>query len=206
MALINGMYIHVKSEELERQNEISSHSVEREIDFTDTVKRGAAVLSLSGLIVDYAVGGETDENRASVLNGVQISGGISYSAETKAYAVIAKLKELQDSGALVTYLGRNICRNMQIKMLKTSHPNTVAGGAEFEMELKECRLVSNAYIEESRDIKDGGTQQIEKGENAAVYHEVKKGDTVYNLVAVSGSPYFTLKRDGAIDRQSAIWF
>lgn len=188
MATINGLYIHVTDESLETANELSTHTVERGIDITDTVKRGATVLSLSGLIVDYKDSNFTLAN---------IEG--NYDDTMKSYNVISQIKAWQNQGALVTYSGRNICNNMQIKSFNTSHPNTIVGGAKFDMVLQECRFVSNAYVEPKKDttVKDGGNQQVKTGDNEAVHYTVKKGDKVWNLVATSKSPYYNLKREGA---------
>ena len=38
MALINGLYIHVTDEKINKDTDVSSHSVESGINVTDTVK------------------------------------------------------------------------------------------------------------------------------------------------------------------------
>lgn len=53
MALINGIYLHVKDEKLAREVQKSTHSVENGIDLTDTIKPSPNALSLSGEIVNY---------------------------------------------------------------------------------------------------------------------------------------------------------
>ncbi len=53
MALMNGIYVHVIKEDLNREVNKSTHSVEAGIDITDTIKPKAKVLSLQGKIVDY---------------------------------------------------------------------------------------------------------------------------------------------------------
>jgi hypothetical protein len=134
-------------------------------------------MSLSGLIVDYLIGLE----------------------RIKANDVISHIENLKNAGALVKYSGRCLCSNMQIVSFSTSHPNTVAGGAEFSMTLKECRIVKNAYVEPENN---GGTKQVEKGDNEEVWYTVKKGDCVAALVAEPKAPYKNLKREGA---KSGYW-
>ena len=46
-------YIHVVDESTARDVDVSSHSVENGIDISDTVKRKAATLSLSGSFFYY---------------------------------------------------------------------------------------------------------------------------------------------------------
>lgn len=169
MALINGIYIHVTDEKLQLDNEVSSHPVEDGIDITDTIKPKPPVLSISGKIVDYG--------------------------SVKSYTALAMIKKLKEQGSLVTYSGRNLLGNMQITSLTTSHPNTNSGGADFDMELQECRIVTTAYVDpEKNTVKDGGKQQVDKGENKAVYYTVKKGDCVWNLVVAAAAPFKTLLR------------
>ena len=178
MAWLNSLYIHVTDESLSFESEVSSHPVESGVDITDNIKRGAAKLSLSGKIVDYYDG----------------------SKWISAYDVLSNIKGLQNNAQFVTFSGRNIVHNLQITSLTTSHPNTVHGGADFDMELQEIRIATNSYVEPvavTSTVTNGGTKQVEKGENTAVYHTVKQGDNVWNLVAKSNAPYKSLSRPNA---------
>ena len=154
MALINNNYIFVESEDLSNDIESSSHPVERGIDITDSIQRKPCELSISGKIVNHG--------------------------NTKAADILAKIKELQKNGSLIDYVGRNALSNMQIQSLSTSHPNTIWGGCEFNMTLKEVKIAKPAYTETKKN--DGGTQQVSKGSSNKVYHIVKKGDCCWNLV------------------------
>ena len=60
MALIDGIYIHVKEEELSSEVQKSTHSVEVGIDVTDTIKPSPSALSLSGEIVSYTANAVTE--------------------------------------------------------------------------------------------------------------------------------------------------
>ena len=153
MALINNLYVFVADESVTNDVESTSHPVEKGIDFTDHIRRSPVELSISGKITDS--------------NGM------------KASEILAKIKELQKSGSLITYVGRNSFVNMQIQGFSTSHPNTNWGGCDFAMSLKEVRIAKPAYTEKKNS---GGTQQVDKGENKNVYHTVKKGDCIWNLV------------------------
>ena len=180
MALINGLYIHVTDEKINKDTDVSSHSVESGIDVTDTVKPKQIEISLSGKIVDMP----EDE-------------GVS------AFTVLQKLRQFQNTGALVDYSGRNAMSGYQITSLSTSHGGDIAGGASFDMTLKEFRAAANSYapaIEESEDLSDavtdGGNQSVEVGSSDEVWYTTQDGDTVWALVAAPNAIYKSLARDG----------
>lgn len=120
MAILNGLYIHVTDESAGREVSATSHPVEQGVPTSDTVKPKALSIELTGKIVDY------DNKKAS--------------------QVLAKIKEWQEAGSLVEYRGRNIASSMQIRSFETSHPNTINGGAEFTMSLKQVRIAKSAYV------------------------------------------------------------
>lgn len=120
MAVLNGMYIHVTDESMQKDVDTTSHPVESGIDITDTVRVKPFTLTLSGKIVDYGT--------------------------MKASQVLSKIKSLQASGSLITYRGRNVCDSMQIQSFESSHPNTNSGGADFSMELRQVRIAKSAYV------------------------------------------------------------
>lgn len=240
MALINNLRIHVVDEKVTRQVESTSHPVESGIEITDTVRRSPITLSISGLIVDVG--------------------------STKAKDILDKLDALKNAGSLITYVGVNTYKSMQIQNISTTNSSKNWGGFDFSMELKEVRIAKSSYkapsakktttvtgtvkvdsivvfkggsVYVSSDAKKaaatrgrstckvtiinkrswsvhdyhlistdggkvygwvdasnieglaststnskkaGGTQQVSEGDGKAVYHTVKKGETVYNLV------------------------
>lgn len=155
MATINNLYIFVEDESLSHNVESLSHPVEKGFVITDHVQRKAIELSVKGKIVDF--------------------GG------SKAFDILSQIKELQKSGSLITYMGRNNLQNLQIQNFSTTHPYTNWGGCDFNMTLKEVRIAQPAYTAEKKN--NAGTQQISKGDNQNVYHTVKKGDCIWNLVS-----------------------
>lgn len=120
MAIINGLYIHVRDEDVNNQVSGTSHPVEEGNPITDTVKAKELSISLNGKIVDYGT--------------------------MKASQVLSKLKSWQKSGTLLSFKGRNVADSMQIRSLQTSHPNTNSGGADFSMELVQVRIAKSAYV------------------------------------------------------------
>lgn len=153
MAIINGLYIHVKHESATRDVDLTSHPVEKGVPLTDTVRPRASSISLSGKIVDY--------------------GGM------KASAVIEKLKAWRDSGSLIEYRGRNVASSMQIAVFDTEHTNANSGGADFTMELKECRIAKSAYVPKKESTKKKETAAKKAVKIAVGSVVVFKGGPVY---------------------------
>ena len=169
MATINGLYVFVIDEEMSHNIEVTEHAVEEGINISDHTKRKAIQLNISGEIVG--------RNAASVLN---------------------KIKTMQRSATLCKYVGRNSFSNCLITEFSTSHPHTIWGGCKFSMTLREIRTASTSYKKpaaKKKPTKKTGTQQVKKKSKVThVYHKVKKGDTVWALVASSKAPYRNLKR------------
>lgn len=163
MALINNNLVFVEDENVTRETESSSHPVEKGVPLTDHVKRKPVEISIKGKI-----GNTTGHNGK------------------KASDIINNIINLQNSGSLIKYVGRNAAGNMQIQSFNTSHPNTVWGGCEFDMVLKEVRIAQPAYkppaVKKTAEKKSAGTQQVSNGDSKNVYHTVKKGDTIWKLV------------------------
>ena len=178
MAFINDIYVQVIDEEIQRKADVSDHSVEKGAKPIDHININGEVLSISGIIASYTI------------NNI----------ETTAAAVISKIETLYVKGTVIAYNGRNYGGSYIITSFNTAHPNTVHGGAKFDMELREFIWVENSYVEtpvKNSSVKNGGQQQVEKGENEEVWYTVKKGDCVAALVAEPNAPYKNLKRDGA---------
>lgn len=162
MALINGMYIFVQDEKVSHEVESTNHPVEKGIDITDHIKLQPFILSISGKIVNY--------------NGINAS------------EILNKILKLQKDGSLISYSGRNAINDLQIQSFQSSHPNTNMGGLDFDMQLKQIRVAQNSYTTTNtnqtlKSKTNSGTQQIQQNKtNNAVYHIVKKGNTIYGLV------------------------
>lgn len=149
MALINNLRIHVTKESESGDIDSTSHPVETGIDITDTVKKKPTSLSISGLIVDVG--------------------------EMKAKEIADKIKNLRDSGSVITYKGVETYTNMQIQSFQPSRSNTVWGGMEFSMELKQVRFAKSSY---KAPASSGGSTAV-KGEIKVGSIVVFKGGNVY---------------------------
>ena len=120
MALLNGMYIHVTDEDVDWDIEVTEHAVEQGADIADHINMKSFKISLSGKIVS------TD-----TLKGSDVLGQIHIWKKNK---------------TLLRYDGRNFAGDVVISAFSSSHPNTIMGGCEFSMELKELRIAKNAYV------------------------------------------------------------
>lgn len=119
MALINNLYVFVEDEQVNREITSTTHPVEKGIDLTDSIKNKPFVISLKGKVVDHG--------------------------NVKAEEILSKIYSLQKKGSLISYSGRNVAKNLQIQSFNSTHPNTIWGGFEFDMELKEVRIAKKAY-------------------------------------------------------------
>lgn len=163
MALINDLYIFVKDEKVNNNITTMTHPVEEGIDITDHVRAEAQTINLTGKIVG--------ENASSILS---------------------KLQQMQKLGTMVNYVGRNYANNYQITKFNTSHPNTVTGGCEYDMELTQVRIAESPYKtgKDTADQNKTPTKSVTKtgmqqkqlnSTSGSVYHTVKSGETAYSI-------------------------
>lgn len=153
LAIINGLYIHVVDETLDRGVDATSHPVEEGVPTSDTVKSKALVIALSGKIVDYG--------------------------DMKAAQVLAQIKAWMAAGSLVTYQGRSIASSLQIRSFQSDHPYTNHGGADFSMVLTEVRIAKSAYVQGNNtgSGQDEGQKDLDIKVGSTV---IFKGGSVYN--------------------------
>ena len=161
MAKLNGMYIFVKDETKSYGVDVTEHVVEQDVAISDHVKRKAMMLSINGEIVG-----------------------------PNASTTLSQLKSMHHGGTLCSYAGRSSLSNCLITEFSTHHVYNIWGGCEFTMVLKEIRTASTSYKSPSKTATKAGTQQVAKSsQEEYVYHTVKKGDTIWDLVASSDAPY-----------------
>ena len=126
IALINGMYVFVENESVQRAIESTSHPTEKGLPITSTIQKQPIELSITGRIVD------NDKRSAKITKD--------------------KLEELLNSGSLVTYDGRNSLKNMQIQSFDSDYDNKTWGGFVFSMSLKQVRIAKSSYVKKSTTI------------------------------------------------------
>lgn len=175
MALLNGMYIFVQDETVTHNITSVTHPVEEGIDLTDHVIAEAQEISISGKIVGEG-------------------------AASKVSAIV----QMQKKGTLVSYIGRNYASNYQVVAFRTSHPNTVAGGCDFDMTLREVRIAKSPYKVDKntastnttpiKSVTKTGMQQRQANSTAeGIYHVVKSGETAYSIAQKYNSKGATMK-------------
>lgn len=147
---MNGLYIFVEDEEINRDIKSTTHPVETGIEISSTIRREPIVISLKGKIVNV-------ENMS-------------------ASDILAKIIEWQKKGSLLSYVGRNSAQNLQIQSFPTTHPNTNAGGADFSMTLKEARIAKSSYTSASNKTASNSKNNPDLSVGATV---VFTGGSVY---------------------------
>lgn len=116
---------------------------------------------------------------------LSISGVITDTSNKKSAEIVESIKKLQTSGSLIKYVGCISLGNMQIQSFSTDYSNKTWGGCTFDMELMEVRIAKSAYdAAKSKALakKQTSAKQVSQGNNNKVYHTVKSGDCVWNLV------------------------
>ncbi len=119
MATINNLYVQVQSENINRSSDVPQHPTESGLPTTDNARRKPKTLSISGKIVDTT----------------------KYDAQT----IIEKIEGFKDNASLINYCGIDNVGNYLISSFNTTRDNKIWGGANFDMELVEVRIVKSAY-------------------------------------------------------------
>ena len=160
MALINGVYVFVKEESIDRKMTISEHALESGTNLCDNIRGEPDVLHISGAIV-----GEDFSDRLYLL--------CTYMA----------------SGIVVRYEGRYVMRNALIQTITTRYLNTVWGGCEFDMTIRGIYVVRNTFevgmysgplrVETTRQ---NGMKEIQHLEDTHIrFHVMRAGESIWYL-------------------------
>lgn len=157
MALLNGIYIFVETENIGRSVSASEHPAEKGLPLTDHVRFEPKVLSLKGEIVG--------KDCNSVKN---------------------KLLNIMEKGTIATYQGVSKVNNMLITKFETTSSKKVKGGFQFNMELRKVRIAKSPYTAKpakspGKKTTSAGTQQVKAKEKEKRYYIVKKGDCLWNI-------------------------
>lgn len=177
-ALLNGLYIHVVSEDADFNVDIPTHKVEKGIDLSDHVERKPEVVKLSGLLIR-----PTNERVESL---------------------ISKLKNIEYKGQTVTYEGRRIYKNMLLSGLSIKASSKVMNGYNFSCTLTEVRIAQSSYVQPqvkavTAPVAEAGRKQTENKKQSPVYHVVKKGDTYSSLGKKYGTKWQDIQKWNGYD-------
>lgn len=162
MALIDGNYVLVTSENLPYEIEATENPVEEGIPLTDHTERKSQQLSLDCLIVDRE-------------NGV------------KAEDTLEKLQKIQQDAKIVKFVGRNIFNGIITKIDKTDS-NEVANGFTCSIEMKEIRIAKSPFRPDLLQAAiNAGLQQMSNQNTDPVYHTVVRGDCLIKIAKKYGT-------------------
>ena len=152
MATIGGLYIFVTDESINRSIDATAHATEKGLPLTDHVKRNPIELAVSGHII-----------------------GQNYKK------TIDQIYTWQKNGTLVSYVGNNSLSNVIVTSFDTEHTNTI-NDVPFSMSVKEVRI-SQKPVYTTIKVVRAPVQQVQKNDSSnEVWHTVKKGDCVWNLL------------------------
>ncbi|MFT9496382.1 phage baseplate protein [Anaerosolibacter sp.] len=101
----------VESENPNRSSEVTSNPVETGEDVADHVKSNPTRFPITGLIVG-----------------------------PDAAQKLSQIDSFRRSGAILTYIGRNLIQNVVIKSFNSTHDSDVANGFRFSIELEQVRI------------------------------------------------------------------
>ena len=169
MALINNIYVFCEEEQVTENATLTNYPTESGIPLTDTVRKQAVQVNLTGKIVSYD----------------------NYNAND----IIDKLNELKNKGSWIQFRGVRAFDKLQIGSFTYSSNYKINGGVEFSMQLVENRVATTAYIKPtttstaSTKIKEGDVV-IFKGGNVYVSSDAsqaaaKRGKSTCKLTKIS---------------------
>ncbi|MDL2253311.1 hypothetical protein LJC49_04470 [Ruminococcaceae bacterium OttesenSCG-928-I18] len=159
MAKLGDLYIWVKEENVDSAVAISEHAVETGVSVTDHVRKKPTQLNLEGEVVG-----------SDYLNNLNI------------------IQSWQHSGAILTYIGRVVFKGAQIQSFTYQLNSGIAGGAKFDMTLREVRIARNVYevglgYTGSMEIRWVNGLGIDRLVNLSSqeerYHTLMAGETLY---------------------------
>ena len=186
MALINNIYVLAEEESVENNVDTTSHPTESGIPLSDTVREKPIVISISGVIAD--------------------------TEKVSAKTAINKLKNLQNKGSLIKYVGKaGTFSNLQIQSFHEGYNNK--SGVAFDMSLKEIKTAESAYVKPKTTKSKKGTLDV--GDTVlflggyvyvssdASKHSAKRGKSTCKLTKISTLPnakhkYHLISTDGRL--------
>lgn len=153
MALLNGLYVHAKSETIENGYTKTNNPVEQGVDITDHIERNLIKLKLEGELIDTPT--------------------------LKAGKMYSQLQSWANAGTIIEFRGRNVFDGVITNINKTSDAE-ISNGAKVTIDIEEIRIASTPYRAPSES---SGTQQVQTTKNTGkdVYHTVQKGEWLLKI-------------------------
>ncbi|MFQ6391345.1 LysM peptidoglycan-binding domain-containing protein [Priestia aryabhattai] len=149
MARLGNISLVVEKEDDSASVDATSYPVEQGIPMTDHVEQKPDEFSLSGFLL-----------------------GNSYKTDYE------YLKKCMNNGTVLTYVGRNIAKNVIILDLSGTVDSSIANGKDISIKLRQIRIASTPWVK----VKNSGKKKpVSTKPSGAVYHLVKKGDTYWDM-------------------------
>jgi len=162
MGKLGNVNLLIESESDSSSVDATSYPVEKGVPFTDHVSEKPDEFTLTGYII-----------------------GDNYKAD-KDY-----LKQQMKKGTVMTYVGRNIAKNVIILSIDGTEDASIANGASVSIKLQTIRIANTSWV----SVQNSGKKQVvsQKAATTPVYHVVKKGDTYWGLSKKYGTSIAQLR-------------
>ncbi|MGG1291369.1 phage baseplate protein [Bacillus smithii] len=147
---------------------VTSYPTEKGLPTTDSVQRQPKTFSITGKIL-----GKSDLEATNIYNA---------------------LEKMQNSGTLVTYVGRTNVKNVIITNIQGSYDYTIGNGMNVTIDLQEVRIATSPYVVNKTTTTTAGKKQVvSQKASTPVYHITKKGDTYWGLSKKYGTSIAQLR-------------
>ncbi|MGN8233238.1 LysM peptidoglycan-binding domain-containing protein [Priestia flexa] len=152
MARLGNINIFVEKEDDTASVDATSYPVEKGIPLTDHVEEKPDEFSLTGSLT-----------------------GSNYEADYE------YLRKCMKSGTILTFVGRNVAKDVIILDMSGSVDASIANGKNVSIKLRKIRIATTPWVkvQNSGKKKPVTPASTAKPASAAVYHLVKKGDTYW---------------------------
>ncbi|PFR93524.1 LysM peptidoglycan-binding domain-containing protein [Priestia megaterium] len=173
MARLDKVQLLIEKEDDSGSVDATSYPVEEGIPMSDHVEQKPDEFSLSGFLI-----------------------GDSYKSDYE------YLRKCMKEGTIVTYVGRNIAKNVIITSVSGSMDASIANGRSVSIQLRQIRIASTPWVK----VKNGGKKKpVSSKPSGAVYHVTKKGDTYWGCWKKYGTSINQLRKwNGYPDRRIPI--
>lgn len=167
MAKLGKVKLFIESEGDNSSVDATSYPVEKGIPFTDHVQEKPDELTLSGFII-----GENFKKDKEFL------------------------KQEMKKGTIMTYIGRNIAKNVIILSIDGNVDSSITNGSAISIKLQTVRIAKTSWVKIKNSGKKKPTNNSKKPtpKKTAVYHVTKKGDTYWGLSKKYGTSISQLRK------------
>lgn len=169
MAILDGITVFVRSEEVANSAEITNHPVEEGVSLTDHSKPNPQTLSVSGIIQGPGADKKCED-----------------------------LEKKMNNSEIVSFEGRKAYLNMMLSSFEYKASKSIKDGYSFDASLQKVRIADPSYekIEQPqrsqvKPTSNAGRKQTENApqEDDEVYHTIRQGQTFYAIAPKYGTTW-----------------